>query len=211
MATVVYLKNLSQSCWIKNKTPLEKFAHVKPNLSKLRVVGCAAWALVWKGARDSKLQPGATLCCLFGTRSIQLTPTSQTSTSSISTPVNAFKVVGGEEVMGDVEVVGDEEGVGDEELVGAGGQGNEGQNEVEQDNQDQLNKLVRYPGWQYEEEPRLAREHTPSPELEEQQPEQMQTRSGRTFGLISQYPEYEIELNDFLGRPGEQDFSPLDA
>jgi hypothetical protein len=65
MGTVVYVRNRSPTRSIKDKTPLEAFLGVRPDLSRLRVVGCAAWALIWKGSRDSKLHPRASLCCLL--------------------------------------------------------------------------------------------------------------------------------------------------
>jgi hypothetical protein len=66
MNTVVYLKNRSPTRSLKDQTPLEAYAGIRPDLSRLRVIGCAAWSLVRKGARDSKLHPRATLCCFVG-------------------------------------------------------------------------------------------------------------------------------------------------
>jgi hypothetical protein len=66
MNTVVYLKNRSPTRSLKDQTPLEAYAGVRPDLSRLRVIGCAAWSLVRKGTRDSKLHPRATLCCFLG-------------------------------------------------------------------------------------------------------------------------------------------------
>jgi hypothetical protein len=50
---VVYLKNRSPTRSLKDQTPLEAYAGIRPDLSRLRVIGCAAWSLVRKGARDS--------------------------------------------------------------------------------------------------------------------------------------------------------------
>jgi hypothetical protein len=66
MNTVVYLKNHSPTRSLKDQTPLEAFAGVRPDLSRLRVIGCAAWSHIRKGTRDSKLHLRATLCCFLG-------------------------------------------------------------------------------------------------------------------------------------------------
>jgi hypothetical protein len=66
MNTMVYLKNRSPTRSLKDQTPLEACAGVRPDLSRLRVIGCAAWSLVRKSTRDSKLHPRATLCCFLG-------------------------------------------------------------------------------------------------------------------------------------------------
>jgi len=66
MDTVVYLKNRSPSRARKRSTPFEALTGERPNLSHLRVVGCAAWSLIMKGKRDGKLAPRARLCCFLG-------------------------------------------------------------------------------------------------------------------------------------------------
>jgi len=66
MDTVVYLKNRSPSRALKRSTPFEALTGERPNLSHLRVVGCAAWSLIMKGKRDGKLAPRARLCCFLG-------------------------------------------------------------------------------------------------------------------------------------------------
>ena len=62
MDTVVYLKNRSPSRSLTRRTPFEPLTGERPNISHLRVVGCAAWSLILKGKRDSKLAPRARLC-----------------------------------------------------------------------------------------------------------------------------------------------------
>jgi len=71
MDTVVYLKNRSPSRSLTRCTPFESLTGERPNLSHLRVVGCAAWSLILKGKRDSKLAPRARLCCFLGYSSTQ--------------------------------------------------------------------------------------------------------------------------------------------
>ena len=61
MDTVVYLKNRSPSRALKRSTPFEALTGERPNLSHLRVVGCAAWSLIMKGKRDGKLPARSTL------------------------------------------------------------------------------------------------------------------------------------------------------
>jgi hypothetical protein len=46
MNTVVYLKNRSPTRSLKDQTPLEAYSGVRPDLSRLRVIRCAAWSLV---------------------------------------------------------------------------------------------------------------------------------------------------------------------
>ena len=77
---------------------------------------------------------------------------------------------------------------------------------------------LQYRGWDYEIDPRYMRSPapTPEPELEPAQvPQQtgcFQTRSGRHWGLVSaKMNEYEDELDDYLGRPGQHDYHPSDA
>ncbi len=66
MDTAVYLKNRSPSRALQRSTPFETLTGERPSLSHLRVIGCAAWSLIIKGKRDSKLAPRARLCCFLG-------------------------------------------------------------------------------------------------------------------------------------------------
>jgi len=71
MDSVVYLKNGSPSRALNRSTPFEALTGERPNLSLLRVVGCAAWSLILKAKRDHKLAPRARLCCFLGYASTQ--------------------------------------------------------------------------------------------------------------------------------------------
>lgn len=66
MSTVVYLKNRSPSVVLNDRTPYEALKGRSPNLDHLRVVGCAAWVMIRKEARESKLHPRAVLCVMIG-------------------------------------------------------------------------------------------------------------------------------------------------
>jgi len=71
MDTVIYLKNPARHLERSKSTPFEALTGERPNLSHLRVVGCAAWSLIMKGKRDGKLAPRARLCCFLGYSSTQ--------------------------------------------------------------------------------------------------------------------------------------------
>ena len=71
MDTVVYLKNRSPSRTLEKETPFEVLTGERPRLAHLRVVGCAAWSLILKQKRDSKVAPRARLCCFLGYASAQ--------------------------------------------------------------------------------------------------------------------------------------------
>jgi hypothetical protein len=64
--TVVYVKNRSPTAAVKRSTPFQLAFGVAPNLSNLRVLGCAAWVLIPKKKRSSKLSDRGILCCFLG-------------------------------------------------------------------------------------------------------------------------------------------------
>ena len=73
-------------------------------------------------------------------------------------------------------------------------------------------------GWEYELDPRYERSPAPTPEPEpveiqaRQARDRFVTRSGQQWGLISSAADdYEKELEDYLGRPGQDQFHPSDA
>jgi len=76
----------------------------------------------------------------------------------------------------------------------------------------------QFQGWDYEVDPRFARSPAPTPEPqvneqaenEDQAENRFVTRSGRQWGLASVNTN-EDELDDFLGRPGQDEYHPWDV
>jgi len=106
--------------------------------------------------------------------------------------------------------------VGAENPVGA----EEGQEEEQEENVvERHHEQPQYRGWDYDQvDPRYVRSPAPTPELEaepERAPRgrnQFVTRSGRHWGLISTATnDYEAELDDYLGRPGKDEYHPSNA
>lgn len=70
VSTVIYLHNRSPSVSVPT-TPFQCLYQKPPNLSRLRAIGCVAWAHLRKDQRPHKLAPRAHLCCMLGYASDQ--------------------------------------------------------------------------------------------------------------------------------------------
>ena len=252
MDSVVYLKNGSPSRALNRSTPFEALTGERPNLSLLRVVGCAAWSLVLKAKRDHKLAPRARLCCFLGYASTQkayklwdpiehrlVISRDVTFDESISAARLERPKIAMAELEQNLQILHSQppshidapntsighdvfESVGDlpradeaVELDRPAGAGEEERREEPQESPERGHH--QFQGWDYEVDPRFARSPAPTPEPqvneqaenEDQAENRFVTRSGRQWGLASvNTNECEDELDDFLGRRGQDEYHP---
>jgi transposase InsO family protein len=219
METVVYLKNRSPSSSTPKSTPYGKLFGKKPNLAHLRVVGSAAWVLVHKKKRSSKLDARAYLCCMIGYSSTQkayklwnprtklmvilrnvifdesISWDQQARTSPSPEDLNSLLHPSNEAGTPSAQDSTNLNHLDDVDILESVG------DEAEEDIPEAVGARPRRrrPGWDY-----VPAVEPVEEEVDPDQPQQ--TRFGHTF-----LAQYEDKLDDFLGHPGVLDIHPSDT